>query len=486
MVTKNVLLGILPPFTNKQILIEENQEIHDIIKEVLNAHRYFANDYNEFFDYFLYETPIEIGEALFRFCKENIFYKIESDDIQTTKSPAAILAIGKGDCKHYAGFIGGVLSSINRNTNKKINWCFRFANYSLFETDVSHVFIVVKYKGAEYWIDPVLPSFNSRQQTPNYFIDKKINDMSLVRISGVGLIEPISMAPGGLITLAQAQAEQAIDFGNSATNANASTKLVAIPTNFDLSGADPITPQLQDDIKQLLYYGVIDSNMNLVNDTFLNVAATLGDSDAQDLQAAYGRFLNEMSSGGVGNIFDDIWNSVKQVSLAPVRAAFLALTSLNAFGLGSSLNVVIVNKDGSVDQPGIDNLEHIWHGSFRGDTNILLRAIRNGAKKPRIGAASTPQEISTAGVLAAGAAASAVAAPLAPVIAAGIAVLTAIAPVIETALKAKAATGMTVTSLPAPVAATTTTTTTTATSLTSMLPIILIGGAAFYFLTKKK
>jgi hypothetical protein len=43
---------------------------------------------------------------------------------------------------------------------------------------------VLKYKGKDYWIDPVLDEFNQREPLPISYIDKKIRNM-LVRLSGV-------------------------------------------------------------------------------------------------------------------------------------------------------------------------------------------------------------------------------------------------------------------------------------------------------------
>ena len=114
----NELLQVLPPFTNSSVIIEKKQDVHDIINEVLDAHKYFASDYDIIYPFFDQGTMKEICNRLFDFCKKNIRYKIESEDLQTTKSPAAILATGEGDCKHYAGFIGGVLSAINRKKHQ--------------------------------------------------------------------------------------------------------------------------------------------------------------------------------------------------------------------------------------------------------------------------------------------------------------------------------------------------------------------------------
>lgn len=183
--TREKLLGLLPPFDNRSILIEPAQDIPDIVREVVNAHRHFAADYDNIFEFFDSGSLLQTCRDLFQFCRRNITYVVEGEDQQTTKSPAAILAMGYGDCKHYAGFIGGVLAAIKRNTGRKIDWNYRFGSYDYFSKDPGHVFIVVNDNGQEIWIDPVLSYFNSREKEPSYIIDKKINAMPLYRISGM-------------------------------------------------------------------------------------------------------------------------------------------------------------------------------------------------------------------------------------------------------------------------------------------------------------
>src|ERR1700693_5992553 len=151
----DTLLGKLPVFKNRYVLIEKKQTVYDIIREVLAAHKLFASDYDNIAGDFWTGNLKETCEELFGFCKRNIRYKIEEEQRQTTKSPAAVLYLGFGDCKHYAGFIGGVLDAINRVYGKKIDWRYRFASYRFADKIPEHVFIVVRDNGKEYWIDPV-------------------------------------------------------------------------------------------------------------------------------------------------------------------------------------------------------------------------------------------------------------------------------------------------------------------------------------------
>lgn len=186
MVSKAEVLKRLPKFTNTAVLIEESQGVPDIIREVLDAHEHFAQDYDTIADLFYTGELEDCAILIFDFLKANVKYKIEGEEWQTTKSPAALLVNGFGDCKHYAGFIGGVLAAINRKYGKGFKWKYRFASYKLLDDMPQHVFVVAKDSIGELWIDPVLRELDERL-APYYFVDKKINDsMALHRLSGLG------------------------------------------------------------------------------------------------------------------------------------------------------------------------------------------------------------------------------------------------------------------------------------------------------------
>jgi len=178
MVNKSILVGKLSPYKGSKKIIVYNQNTGDIIKQLIKSHKANEKEYDKIYQYFNDANVIEIAKKLFKFCKHNILYQIESGNAQSLRTPAAILINGNGDCKQYSQFIGGVLDAINRNSHT-INWCYRFASYNS-NKDIQHVFIVVKLKNKEIWIDPVLNELNERKQY-NYKIDK---NMSLYQISG--------------------------------------------------------------------------------------------------------------------------------------------------------------------------------------------------------------------------------------------------------------------------------------------------------------
>lgn len=170
------LIGVLQPYKGQVQKLVADQSTNDIIKAIEQAHYQHSNEYKKIAQYFKGSTDRQTAQNIFNFLKENIVYKIEPGNRQTVKSPAALLAHGYGDCKHYSKFIAGILQQL------QIPFVYRFASYKYGEKTPGHVFVVMNPGKNEIWIDPVLPSLDYRK---NYYykIDKK---MSLYSISGIG------------------------------------------------------------------------------------------------------------------------------------------------------------------------------------------------------------------------------------------------------------------------------------------------------------
>lgn len=185
---KGNLLDRLPPVEGKVVELVQSQDIGDIIEGVLDKHIETTRDYDLICDRFHSSDEMSIFKKLFGYCKKNLPYKEEGVDVQTVRTPAATIALGSlwgVDCKHYAGFIAGVLDALNRKYDLGIDWCYRFASYSMFKKSPGHVFIVIDPgTNNEIWIDPVLKSFNIKSPYPTYVTDKRIDNM-LVSISGI-------------------------------------------------------------------------------------------------------------------------------------------------------------------------------------------------------------------------------------------------------------------------------------------------------------
>jgi organic hydroperoxide reductase OsmC/OhrA len=182
---KNLLLGRLKSFGGNSKMLVRDQQVPDIISAMLSAHKMYYSEYDKISQDFYSGDGVQTAKKLFEFLKKNVRYKIESDQAQRIMSPAAILSLGKNDCKNYALFIMGVLDSLKRKglINNKIY--YRFASYKLLDEIPHHVFAVIQdEKGNEFFIDPVLSKFNERK-TYYHKIDKKPS-MPLYSVSGIG------------------------------------------------------------------------------------------------------------------------------------------------------------------------------------------------------------------------------------------------------------------------------------------------------------
>jgi hypothetical protein len=185
MISKNILLQKLPPFMNNQRVIMKNQNVGDIIKGILSTHEQYKSQYDKISPFFLGENLEETCYNIWEFLKENVPYRIESDNLQTLRSPASIISGIPADCKTYSLFSMGITDSLRRKSLINCNLAFRFAGYNHFSDNLEHVFTVINPKSNnEIWCDAVLPNFNEKKQ-PSIYKDKNIK-MALVALSGIG------------------------------------------------------------------------------------------------------------------------------------------------------------------------------------------------------------------------------------------------------------------------------------------------------------
>ena len=179
---KDAILQSLGFSKQAPVTVRENQSVEDIMNLITYKHRKCAADYDRIASYFWAGSVEKTCKAIFDFLKRNVYYQIETEDIQTIRSPKVILEKGVGDCKHYALFAAGVLDALTRS-GKKIDWYYRYASYNILDDTPVHVFVVVKQPdGSEIWIDPVLKDFNYHKPY-QYARDRKVRPG---QISGVG------------------------------------------------------------------------------------------------------------------------------------------------------------------------------------------------------------------------------------------------------------------------------------------------------------
>lgn len=190
-VSKENLLAELPPYRDEWVTIADRQEVErDIIPEIVQAHKAFAKDYDKIAPFFIGDTLKQTCENLYNFCIDNIRYKEEPEKMQTTALPAGLLTRGYGDCKAYAGFIGGCLGAISRLTGERIDWYYCFASYEIDQRVPYHVFVVVETENGPLWVDPT-PGAEGR--TPVWEIKERVQ-------GSVGTVEQVaSVGSDGLL-----------------------------------------------------------------------------------------------------------------------------------------------------------------------------------------------------------------------------------------------------------------------------------------------
>ncbi|SRR6266851_24262 len=196
----NDLLNKLPAFQGTEdYIVHGNQHAVQILDQLLKAHIKYEQDYDKIAPSF---AGGNVPRKLFNFCKEKLPYNSEPGQRQTTRSPAGILTLAGitgVDCKHYSGYIAGILDALNRTGNYNFDWYYRFAFYG--DQDEKkplpdHVYIVIQNRdGSELWLDPAPiydPGYqerferyyNDREILPTKIYDRKPETMSIVDISG--------------------------------------------------------------------------------------------------------------------------------------------------------------------------------------------------------------------------------------------------------------------------------------------------------------
>jgi hypothetical protein len=240
-VTKNEALQRLGsiPTPPTQVRVQD-QDVGDIMQWVTRWHKECTVYYDRL--YTMFDKPgswMDVGQRLFDFCKQNIAYDVESVKWQYLSSPMSILRKGHCDCKGYALFIGGVIDAMKR-AGEEVDWCYRFASYSLLNSTPGHVFIVINPGTDNIWVDPVLDTFNTKFPRPVYKQDRYVDTCRSVLAQGVGYLpgagplQGVKLAAIGISNTEQALLNSVYEYANGVNNAiatmNATSTLNTICT----------------------------------------------------------------------------------------------------------------------------------------------------------------------------------------------------------------------------------------------------------------
>lgn len=415
-------------YKNNEQLLKKRQSVSDIIAEIVQAHKDFANDYDKIYLQFKSSSIRQLCDKLFSFLKKNVTYKVEPEARQTIKSPAAILNNQDGDCKHYASFAAGILDAFKR-AGKKINWKYCFASYDLFNSEPEHVFVIVNDNGKEIWIDPTP---GADKVKPVWTIKRTVktdkNKMALYKISGIE----------------------------------------ATPETDILTDADyQSNPAFYNSIILLLRYGVLRANGTVNNSRLVALKDIVPPAEYSNIIAA---MQNITHSGMVSGFFNTVWRGVKKVTLAVPRIAYLSLVNLNVRGWATKLHRAIYNEDGTYTKYK-ESIKKLWQDRLGGDWTKLENTINKGWRKKAI--------LGSVNSVSGGPEAAAW-------VATASAIIAAITPLVETILKALNK------NQPIPMEGggylPDTSGNQPPETKTGINPLLLVGGgaAAIYFLTKKK
>lgn len=357
---KSELLQQLKPYSGRKVLVTTNQSTNDIIKELLKAHSENASEYDKICEQFWTGNEKRTLRKIFDYCKKNIRYEIEPDELQTVKSPSAIIAQGKGDCKHYASFCNGLISAINRKYGTNMNNVFRFAGYNIGATEPQHVYCAVRLSDNKTTIilDPVLETYND-EKPASYIKDK---EAMLYRISGMGQ----TVAQKMNTAIARHSAEQMTKF-NAVLNALPFELKSIFKKGFSLfpkynNGLIPSNKSLEGWAADVLEKSGMKADANKLRDYWLSS----------------GRFqknttIDQDIKKGIDKAISDAREVFLKISLSIPRNAFLLLVKANVFGLA----VKLARAWNAGER---QKIEGKWINDFGGAGSSLQKAIKDGIK----------------------------------------------------------------------------------------------------------
>lgn len=320
------------------------QKIDDIIDAVKKFHGHHCKEYDIICNDFWCDSVPDTCDILFCFCKKNVTYDIEPDENQTVKSPGAILYHGKGDCKHYASFIAGVLDALCRRGHR-INWCYRFAGYYPNNRSLHHVFVIVRYAGREIWIDPVLKTFDNKKKY-YYYCDVKPDSM-LSYVCGVD--DGIGRHKRNIVD----------EFGDSAFN----------PLHPGV-----VTPGATKKLMSIFHHGHKHSSLNVLP-SFAPVPMKVDGVSGKHKKSPHPKkgFHIKLPKIKVGNV-------ILKVANAPSRNAFLLLLKIDTFSMAKAIWTKAyypATHGGNPDK--WNKLVKMWKKAG-GDEQHLLASLKEGVR----------------------------------------------------------------------------------------------------------
>jgi len=123
------------------------------------------------------KTKYDTLRNVWRFVKNNLQYKADRPGYEVVKSPGALFAKGRGDCKSYSIAIAALLRSLGFTGIR-----YRFVSYKR-GGEYTHVYVVCKLNGSDVILDAVYHQFD-REATYSHKKDIPANGGGISGIHG--------------------------------------------------------------------------------------------------------------------------------------------------------------------------------------------------------------------------------------------------------------------------------------------------------------
>lgn len=173
------IMELLPPPDYRAKVITGWQQTDDIIKAINQQHKINLPYAAKIKHLFYAGSERATAKKIHDFLRNEIQYKVESGNKQTTKSLSRFVHDGFGDCKHFSIFTNCIMDACGFMP------CYRYAGYT---HGKGFVHVYSYFPKSKTICDAVLPGFNT-EKTP---LIKKDIKMSLYRLSGVDEIGAIN------------------------------------------------------------------------------------------------------------------------------------------------------------------------------------------------------------------------------------------------------------------------------------------------------
>lgn len=173
------ILNILPSPDYRAKMITGWQNTSDIISAINQQHKINLPQAAQIKHLFDGGNEKKTAQNIHRFLRNEIQYRVEPGQKQTTKSLSRFIADGYGDCKHFSIFTNTILDACGYKP------CYRYAGYS---SGKGLVHVYTYLPKSDTICDAVLPGFDT-EKTP---LIKKDIPMSLYRLSGIDEIGAIN------------------------------------------------------------------------------------------------------------------------------------------------------------------------------------------------------------------------------------------------------------------------------------------------------